>query len=73
MITTIGLCARLSGKAIELGFVDSISPETIRQMLKKWPFGIRCGVQANEHCVHRHEESECIVEEINREHNTFRF
>lgn len=25
----------LAGKAVELGFVDSISPETIRQMLKK--------------------------------------
>src|SRR5215470_3872646 len=26
---------RLSGKAVELGFVESISPETIRQLLKK--------------------------------------
>lgn len=25
----------LAGKAVELGFVDSISPETIRQLLKK--------------------------------------
>ena len=25
----------LAGKAVELGFVDSVSPETIRQMLKK--------------------------------------
>jgi hypothetical protein len=25
----------LAGKAVELGFVDSISPETIRQVLKK--------------------------------------
>ena len=25
----------LAGKAIELGFVESISPETIRQLLKK--------------------------------------
>jgi hypothetical protein len=29
---TLRLLAR---KAVELGFVDSISPETIRQMLKK--------------------------------------
>ena len=25
----------LAGKAVELGFVESISPETIRQLLKK--------------------------------------
>jgi hypothetical protein len=25
----------LAGKAVELGFVESISPETVRQLLKK--------------------------------------
>lgn len=29
----------LGGKAVELGFVDSISPETIRQLLKKMSSG----------------------------------
>jgi hypothetical protein len=43
----------LAGKAVELGFVDSISPETIRQMLKKMSSNLgnmNSGVSAARRC-----------------------